>query len=177
MNTGKKNDLVLLGNCHKPHGIRGEFSFFLENMHDSVLKKGSEITLFPKNPSSSIKTDGEVFKIEKISFGNKAIARLVGVVDRNQVEAMVPFEIFVDRKELPEPDEDEVYLSDLIGLKVLEQGTDRELGKVTKFFDNGAQVVLTIRGHKSFDIPFVKHFVPEIDVAAGVMWVNVPQVV
>ena len=180
MNTGENKDekkLIFLGNCTKPHGIKGGFSFNLENNDESVLKKGLEITLIPKNSSSSIDKNGEVFFIDKISFGNKTICYLKDVTDRNVVEAMIPFEIKVARDIFPEPEEGEFYVSDLIGMQVLEHGTDRELGKVAKYFDNGMQLILTIRGAKSFDIPFVENFVPEVDLDAGKMWVVIPEVV
>ena len=180
MNTGEKKknkNLIFLGNCTKPHGIKGGFSFFLENNDESVLKNGLEITLFPTNPSSSIDKNGENFVIDKISFGNKTICYLKDINDRNVVESMIPFEIHASRDIFPEPKEGEFYVADLIGLKVLEHGTDREIGKVTKFFDNGMQLVLTIRGDQSFDIPMVDNFVPELDIEGGKIWVVIPEVV
>ena len=90
---------------------------------------------------------------------------------------MLPFEFKVSRELFPEPEEGEFYINDLIGMEVFEAGTDRQLGIVSKYFDNGAQIILTIRGARSFDIPFVDHFVPEVDVEANKIWVVVPVVV
>jgi 16S rRNA processing protein RimM len=172
------DSLVILGVCNKPHGIRGGFSFLLENSQDSVLSKGMRVYLFPKTPASSIDKDGEEFIIEKINFGNKTIAYLKGISDRNIVEAMLPFEIKLPREEFPETQDDEYYISDLIGLEVYEHGSNELIGKVSKYYDNSVQTILTIRGKNgSFDIPFVENFVPEVDLEDGKIWVVVPRMI
>jgi len=172
------DNLVILGICNKPHGIRGGFSFILENSQDSVLENGMRVFLFPKSAASSISENGEEYIIEKINFGNKTIAYFKGVSDRNIVEAMLPFEIKLPREEFPEPAEDEFYVSDLIGMEVLEHGTDEPVGKVVKYYDNSVQTILTIRGKgESFDIPFIENFVPEIDIEQKKIWIVIPRMI
>lgn len=172
------DSLVILGVCNKPHGIRGGFSFMLENSQDSILANGMRVFLFPKSPASSIDENGEEHIIEKISFGNKTIAYLKGISDRNIVESMLPFEIKLPREEFPETDKDEFYISDLIGLEVYEHETNELIGKVAKYYDNSVQTILTIRGKNgSFDIPFVENFVPELDIEEGKIWVVVPRMI
>lgn len=173
-----KEELVVLGMCTKPHGIRGGFTFSLENHEESVLSKGSKVYLFPRNSSSSIKAEGEVHTIDKISFGNKVIVYLKDISDRNIVEAMIPYDIKFPRSEFPEIDEDEYYLADIVGIEVLEHGTDEVVGKVTRYYDNGMQIILSIGGHRnSFEIPFVDQFVPEVDIENGKIWVVIPEVI
>lgn len=156
--------LIELGTCKKPHGIKGEFSFHLFNSQDSILSKGSSITLVPLDKSSCINPSGEVFVIDAINFGNKTICRLKGVDNRNLVEEMIPFSIQVKRSEFPDLKSGEFYLSDLIGL-VLIDAENKEVGSVENFFENGPQVILVIdyRGEK-LELPYVPSFFPEIDV-------------
>jgi 16S rRNA processing protein RimM len=162
----KKSENIHIGHCTTPHGIKGEFSFVLYNSEDSVLSDGSLISLLPRSTSSSVPQDGKDFKIKKINFGNKVIVTLEGVVDRNTVEAMVPFDIYFDRKQFPEAQEDEYYLNDLLGIEVFDFITKKFIGRVMDFYENGAQVVLKIKTENEIiEILFIEQFVPIADIA------------
>jgi 16S rRNA processing protein RimM len=158
-------DLVEVGYCAKPHGIKGAFHFVVGNTQDSVLDEGLDIYLFPTGPKSQVSKEGEKHKIAKITFGHKVMVNLEGVNDRNQVEAMIPFSINVSRADFPETDEGEIYITDVIGCKALNIETDEEIGVVHDFYDNGAQIVLKINTKNGIEeVPFVDQFVPEIDI-------------
>ena len=175
MENNKKSNLIEMGICTKPHGIRGAFSFVLSNQEDSCLKKGSIVTLFPKGSGSSIPSEGQDFTISKIQFGNKTIAFLKDIDNRNVTEAMIPFTIMIDRSSFPELDESEFYLNDLIGLKVTNHETGEDIGFVRDFYDNTVQIILVIKGNgRKIEVPFLDHFVPELDLEAGTMSVIVP---
>lgn len=161
----KKDTLLKLGECHKPHGIRGEFSFHLYNNEDSSLEYIKDIVLFPKNDHSSINETGENYKIKKINFGNKIIARLEHVDSRNKVEEMIPFEIYIAKKDLKK-EEGEYFLNDLIGLKVLDMDGN-EIGIVDNFYDNGVQEILVITGKTPMEIPVVDQFIKEVNTEEG----------
>lgn len=158
------SDLIEVGFCAKPHGIKGAFHFTVGNTNDSVLEDGLSIYLFPSNPKSGIAKEGEKFIISKITFGHKVMAYLEGVNDRNKVEEMVPFTIKVSRADFPEADDNEVYVTDVVGCKVFNVDTGEEVGTVHDFYDNGAQIVLKIKTRNGIEeIPFVDQFVPEVD--------------
>ncbi len=175
MNNKNESQLVVLGSCRKPHGIKGAFSFFLESRVESVLEKGSKIFLRPLDSSSSISCEGEWHTLSRIQLGNKLIAYLKGVDNRNQVEAMIPFSIEMDRKDFPDLPEGEFYFNDIIGLKVFDAVSLKEIGVVKGVYDNGAQNVLSISGKTSFDVPWVDAFIKEIDIESGVIKVIVPE--
>lgn len=159
----KKDDLVELGRCTSAHGIKGGFSFKLFNDQESVLKDGLTITLFPFSENSSLDSLGQNFKITSIKFGNKTMAYLEGINNRNVVEEMVPFTIFYPRDLFPEISDDEIYLGDLVGLDVIHYETGENLGKIKNFYDNGAQPVLVVKGKMNEELPFVEEFFPEFD--------------
>jgi 16S rRNA processing protein RimM len=174
----KKSQNIHIGHCTTPHGIKGEFSFVLYNPEDSVLHTGSSVSLTPRSTSSSIPQDGKEFKILKINFGNKTIVTLEGVNDRNIVEAMVPFDIYVDRSNFPEVGEDEYYLNDLLGLEVFDYFTKKSIGRVIDFYENGVQVILKIKTEKEIiEILFIDQYVPEVDIDQGKIEVIVPEMI
>jgi len=96
------------------------------------------------------------------------IARAEGVEDRNQAEALRGLKLYIDRDVLPEPDEDEYYLADLVGL-VVETPEGESLGRVKAVNDFGAGDLLEIQppAGPSFWLPFTRQAVPQVDVAAG----------
>ncbi len=159
-----KNKLVKFGECNKPHGIKGGFSFYLYNSENSHLEKGSDIYLYPLDSKSSIGNEGEKHKIDSISFGNKTICYLKGITDRNIVESMLPYEIYFEKDKLKDLDEDEFYLEDLKGLEVRDFDTKEEVGKVLSFYESGETVILVIRTKdEKLELPFVKSFFPEVN--------------
>lgn len=94
--------------------------------------------------------------------GDHLTAKLQGVNDRDQAFLLKGKQIAVPRDELPEPEEDEYYWSDLIGMRVtnLEQV---ELGQVKDVFATGANDVLVVQGEQERLIPFVAQVVLKVD--------------
>lgn len=87
--------------------------------------------------------------------GKHLIARLPGVEDRDQAEALRGSEILVPRSVLPPPRPGEYYWVDLEGLPV--RTVDGvELGTVSHLFSTGANDVLVVRGERERLIPFLQ---------------------
>lgn len=91
------------------------------------------------------------------------IVKATGIADRTQAEALKGARFFVDREALPEAEEDEYYLEDLIGLTAeLEDGT--RYGRVKAVYDFGAGTVLELDTPEgSVMLPFSETAVPEVD--------------
>lgn len=97
------------------------------------------------------------------------IARLAGIADRNAAEALKGTRLYVGRDALPEPEEEEWYHADLIGLAV-ETVDGRRLGTVAAIHDFGAGDLVEVAcedGGPTEMIPFTREQVPVVDVAAG----------
>jgi 16S rRNA processing protein RimM len=78
-------------------------------------------------------------------------------------------ELYVARSNLPEPDEDEWYYSDLVGLAAV-NGDGDTVGEVVAVQDFGAGDLLEIRqpGERhTLLLPFTRASVPVVDVKAG----------
>jgi 16S rRNA processing protein RimM len=116
-------------------------------------------------------------------FGLRVVGTLKGVVlvefdgvaDRNAAEALKGLRLYVDRGQLPPPDEDEFYHADLIGLSArLQDGTT--LGTITGLYDFGAGESVEITGAKGETVlvPFTKAAVPAIDLGAGTLTIVPP---
>lgn len=94
--------------------------------------------------------------------------RLQGLSSREAAEWLTRAEIGLSRQDLPEPEDDEHYWTDLIGLEVINlQG--EPLGQVDRMDTNGAHDWLIAGPHW---IPFVEAYVVEVDLAARVIRVD-----
>jgi 16S rRNA processing protein RimM len=112
------------------------------------------------------------YAVEAIhDHSNTLVAKLVGIDDREAAYALRGQEISVAKRDLPPPEENEFYWSDLIGLKAVNR-EGVELGRVDSLLETGAQDVLVIKGKREHLIPFVAAFVGKVDVAGGTIEVD-----
>lgn len=104
-------------------------------------------------------------------------ARIAGVNTREEAEALRGTSLFIDREKLPSLPDDEFYHTDLIGLEALDTGGE-VLGKVLAVHNHGAGDIIEISSirHKSaLLLPFTKAIVPNVDLAAGRLIVDLPE--
>lgn len=96
-------------------------------------------------------------------------ARLSGVNTREEAEALKSARLYVPRARLPEPEEDEFYYADLIGL-FIEDPEGARIGRIKAVQDFGAGDMLEYvpeGGGESRYLPFTREVVPSVDIAAG----------
>ncbi len=96
-------------------------------------------------------------------------ARLSGVETREDAEALKGTRLYADRSALPEPDEEEFYYADLLGLRI-ESIDGTVLGKIKAVQDFGAGDVIEYTpagGGESQYLPFTRAVIPTVDVAGG----------
>jgi 16S rRNA processing protein RimM len=104
-------------------------------------------------------------------------ARIQGITTREAAEALRGTSLFVPRDRLPSLPDDEFYHADLIGLDVMDTGGSL-LGKVTAIHNHGAGDIIEISStrHKSaLLLPFTKVIVPNVDLSAGRLIVDLPE--
>jgi 16S rRNA processing protein RimM len=101
------------------------------------------------------------------------VAQLKGIDDRNAAEALIGWEIFIEKSQLPPVKENEYYWSDLIGLQV-ENTEGVVLGVIDNLLETGANDVIVVQGEeRQHAIPFLQpQIVLEIDLAARKMRVD-----
>lgn len=175
--------MVLVGAITGAHGVRGEVkvkSFTAEPaaiaaygpLFDESGTRRFDLTLTAKGGDLPDKAQPS-----KASSKALLIGRIGGIVDRNMAEALKGQRLFVPRAQLPaNEDPEEFYLTDLIGLAVRDKhGAD--FGRVIDVANYGAGDLLMVDGpaEGSFDVPFAKAFVPEIDLAGGFLIIELPE--
>ena len=97
------------------------------------------------------------------------VGRAKEIATKEEADALRGLKLFIPRDRLPEADEDEVYLTDLIGVEAREpDGT--VLGTVKSVQNFGASDMLEIApaaGGQTWYLPFTRNAVPELHLADG----------
>ncbi|MHB1188144.1 ribosome maturation factor RimM [Thiobacillus sp.] len=159
------SDWLVMGRIAAPFGVKGwvkiqtfsEDPGTLMDFESWRVGRGEQQTLYT---------------VEAIQdHSNTLVAKLVGIDDRDAAYALRGQEISVARRDLPPPEENEFYWSDLIGLKAVNR-EGVELGRVDSLLETGAQDVLVIKGKREHLVPFIAAFVGKVDVAGGTIEVD-----
>jgi 16S rRNA processing protein RimM len=162
-----KPDLVVIGAIAGAHGVQGEAK---------VRAFGDPAMLASYGPF--LDETGEVVftpRRARHSGGETVIVVFEEDTTREALLAMKGTLLYVPRAALPEPDEDEFYYSDLVGLAVEEAG-GAPLGQVKAVQNFGAGDLLEITGPDGvWYLPFTKEAVPHLDLKAGKLVANPPE--
>ncbi|MFL5259912.1 MAG: ribosome maturation factor RimM, partial [Hyphomicrobiales bacterium] len=111
----EKDDRVLVGAITGAHGIRGEVKLRSFTQELTAIARYGVLATASGKPIRVI-----AVKPDKGGL----VARLSGVADRSQAEALKGEQLFVPRNRLPEVRPGEAYVHDLIGSAVrLKDGT------------------------------------------------------
>jgi 16S rRNA processing protein RimM len=175
------NNMVVMGRIVAPYGVYG----WLKVLPDTEAIDG----LFDYDTWWLGKGDDwREMVVETAKLHNDVIVvKLEGIDDRDAAFACKGKQIAVPRAQLPEPDENEYYWSDLIGLRVVNsQGVD--FGLITEVFETGANDVLVVKPDvvkpdvvtadaekekpQERLLPFVAAVVLEVDLKAKTMVVD-----
>ena len=104
--------------------------------------------------------------------GKGLVVQLAGCDNRDAATALSGTEIGVYRSQLPAPDNDEYYWSDLVGLQVFTMDNSL-LGVVDHLIETGANDVLVVRGERECLVPFIRdQVIQSVDLEAGVIRVD-----
>lgn len=159
--------MILMARIGAAHGIRGEVR---------VKSFGDDPLSFTDYGALTTK-DGRSFEVLRARVQKTVVVtQFEGVSDRNHAEELNGVDLYISRDQLPETEEDEFYYSDLVGVDVVTAGGEA-LGKVAAVQDFGAGDLLEVRPArgKTFYIPFTRDFVPEVDLDARSVTVDLPE--
>lgn len=149
-----KNKMIYIGKIINTFGIKGELKVYSESdFIEYRYQKGA--TIYIDNKKHIVSS----FRIHQ----NIVLITLDELKDINLVLQFVGKDIYASNEDMPELEEDEYYLDDLIGLKVYNQN-NQYLGTVVDFIDLPQGEVMEVLNEqkKKILIPFVDEFIIEI---------------
>ena len=167
---GETRDRVCLGVVTGAQGIRGEV-----RVRVFAADPGGLAAYGPLEDEAGSRR----FGIERMRPAKEAmVVKFAGIADRTRAEALKGTRLYVARAALPEPDEEEWYHADLIGLAVETAGGAR-FGTVSGIHDFGAGDLIEVArddGAASELVAFTRENVPVVDVVGGRLVVVLPEV-
>lgn len=104
---------------------------------------------------------------------NGVVGRAAEIATRQQADALRGLKLYVPRDRFPEPEEDEFYLADLVGLEARDEA-DAAIGTVKSVQNFGAGDMLEIApasGGQTWYLPFTREAAPEVRASEG--WLRV----
>lgn len=171
MTTHRQSGFITVGGVAKPHGIRGEFC--IKSYADSPLLFGRVAALFLQKGNKPPKP---ITVKSWREHKGLVLLKCAGVDDRDQAEALRGYDVLIRESDLPELDEGEHYIVDMLGCRVqLEDGTD--LGVLEHFYENAEQdtwVIIT-DDKKEILLPAVPEFVLDVDLDEEIIVINPPE--
>ena len=154
--------LILVGRVAGAFGVKGEVRITAYTDDPTALLRYRDLRREDGGPGLTL-TAG---RAQKGAF----VGRAKEIATREDAEALRGLQLFVPRAALPAPDEDEFYLADLIGLRVVDPA-GLEIGSIKNVQNFGAGDLLEIAplAAPTWWLPFTREAVPEVRIAEGVV--------
>ncbi len=158
-------ELVVVGKLYRTFGVRGDLRF----------------EIFPPNleipEKFYIKDQKKGFipiTVESVSE-KRGLIRFKEFDTREKAKKITNKYLYLEKEKLPELEEDEYYVYQLIGLDVYMD--DKKIGSVIKVDDRLPDVLFIIRDSegKIRHLPFIKEFVKEVDLENGRVIITPPE--
>lgn len=152
--------LILVGRVAGAFGVKGEVRIASYTVEPTALLDYKSLLREDGSPALTL-VAGRAAK-------GGVVARAKEVATREEAEALRGLKLHVPRAALPEPEKDEFYIADLVGMDVVSLEGDL-LGTVRSVRDFGAGDLLEVAppGGESWWLPFTRDAVPEVQMDAG----------
>ncbi|BCA86125.1 ribosome maturation factor RimM [Enterococcus saigonensis] len=161
-----------VGKIVNTHGIRGEVRVIsLTDFPEERYQKGANLILF-KEGMAPLKLTIASHRRHK----NFDLLTFEGYPNINDVQNFRDGILKVDKEDVVQLDEDEYYYHQIIGLNVLDEN-EQEIGKIKEILSPGANDVWVVqrKGKKDALIPYITSVVKRVDLANGVVNVELPE--
>ena len=156
----REPDFVQVGYLHKAHGLKGEMVMSIKTDFPERIQKGAVVYL----------CEGvyDAHKVTSIRLHNRGrLISFEGFNEREQLDVLRNAAVFVHKDDIPELEDGELYLHQIIGLDVITDDGE-ELGKIVDIIETGANNMFVVRNNseKEVLIPDIDDVVLEVDIGS-----------
>ena len=169
----EETEYLTLARITRPRGNRGEVA--AENFADGLRRftQGTKVeALLPNGTPLELGID------RAWEHKGRLILKFSGFNTIGDAERLRFATLRVKKSALESLPEDEYFLDDLIGCRMVEQATGREIGTVSEVFEPpGGVLLFSVEDSegKEMLVPFANEICKEIDIAAGCIEVRLPE--
>lgn len=115
------------------------------------------------------------YELESVWYHkDQPIFKFKGVDTIGEAEALAGLEVFIPESERGPLAEDEYYLSDLLGCRMLDCGSGRQIGVVTGWQETAGPVVLEVDDGRIL-VPFARSILKTVDCARREIRAELPE--
>lgn len=161
---------IQVGWVRRPHGIRGEVRIEVESDNPERFVPGAKLILrLTSGECRRLKIASSRFDKDCLLLGFE------GVADRNAVETWRDARLEIEEQALPALPQGEIYVFELVGCDCVDRQAGH-LGKVSDVIEDGGGLMLLVeKDGRILPIPYAHALVPEVDVAARRIGVDLPE--
>lgn len=162
------DDLLQVGGIANTHGIKGEVKIF--PMTDDPQRFLELDKVFLDTGKGYLELE-----LEQVRFFKQfVIVKFKGIDNINDIEKYKGKGLWITREQAVACEEDEYFVADLIGLKVVDE-QDAELGKIRDVISTGANDVYVIEMNDGRELllPAIKQCILHVDMQKGYLKVHV----
>jgi 16S rRNA processing protein RimM len=159
------DELIAVGKINGTHGIKGQLKVYSYSGNLESLSAARIVML--RSPDGATLREFGIKGVKPHSNG--FILSLKDYDDIDQALSLVGCELCLKRSQLPEPEEDEYYWCDLIGLRVV-TADGVEIGILADIFETGSNDIYVVRkDRQEYLIPAIATVISSVDLAGGTM--------
>ncbi|MCT1904161.1 ribosome maturation factor RimM [Oceanobacillus sojae] len=163
MNTEK----LKIGKIVNTHGIRGEVKVLRITDFEERFTPGNKVIITSEQKDTTLTIDSH-----RIHKGFDLIT-FKGYTNINDVEKWKGMNLYIDKNQAAELEEDAYYYHEIIGCSV-ETTEGEALGKIKEILSPGANDVWVVQrpGKKDLLLPYIEDVVKNVDIEAGTISVE-----
>lgn len=157
-------DFYLVGRVRRAHGLRGELVVeTITDEPDAIFASGRRV--FAGTADGDLAPDRrELQVIRSTPFKGGLIVAFDGIVDRSGAEQWRGRTFLVPAAEVSPPSDDEVFIHDLVGMRVV-GASGQAIGEVSEVFELPQGLVIEVKRVQSSTVllPFDDQTVTDVD--------------
>lgn len=162
-------DLLQVGVITSTHGIKGEVKVFPTTDDPTRYSYLKDVILDTGKEKIDLKVAGVKY------FKQYVIVKFKGINDINDIEKYKGSTLWVTRENAVPLEENEYFIADLIGLKVVTDEGE-EFGELTDVMQTGANDVYVVETYKDKQevlLPVIDECVLDVDLEKGIVTVHI----
>ncbi len=162
-------DFFEFGKLIRTHGHKGWLRGRYEGRHPEKFRKLESVFLLMQEQPVP-------FFVEGINWeGDRFMIKIADYDSLEKASELIGKRIFLPAQDLPELEDGDYFLHELIGLEVIDQN-DASIGSVISFFDQTPQEMIEVDHQgKRLLLPLTEEIVNEIDIDGGKIKVTLPE--
>jgi 16S rRNA processing protein RimM len=172
-------EFLQIGAVCRPHGLRGELRVRLHDPSSSALDELTRIFIGQdRGEVLRDETGLRAFAVRTARRQDEGFYLLIldGLSHRDAADGLRGQVLYARRDELPQLDEDEVYLADLVGCRVIDM-SGQEIGLAKAVQDIAGNLLLVVQRPRRDDalVPLVPEILVEVDLEARLLRIDPPE--